>query len=175
MSSVTDQNPIELDREVIDNPVIDRATSDRATSDNASSDHGRDDSVLAEGYGTGGERWTLTAIPRGRRLQTMVQVVETDGRRWAAGSGGTALREGRRVDSFAGSSGASSHLVILRLAPDIRAVVATLSDGTREDLRLYGDVERLGVRIAVLVYPAPLDLHKLVLIGADGGELPAEI
>jgi hypothetical protein len=134
-----------------------------------------DQAVLAEGLGTGGERWTLTASAHGRRLQTMVQVIQIDGRRWAAGSGGTALRDGRRVDSFAGRSGASSHLVILRLAPDVRAVVATLSDGTREDLRLCGDVELLGVRIAVLVYPAPLDLHTLVLIGANGGELPAEI
>jgi hypothetical protein len=134
-----------------------------------------DPTVLAEGLGTGGERWTLTAIPHGRRLQTMVQVVQTDGRRWAAGSGGTALRDGRRIDTFAGRSGASSHLVILRLAPDVRAVVATLSDGTREDLRLHGDVERLGVRVAVLVYPAQLDLHNLVLIGADGRELPAQL
>ena len=105
----------------------------------------------------------------------MVQVVQTDGRRWAAGSGGTALRDGRRIDTFAGRSGASSHLVILRLAPDVRAVVATLSDGTREDLRLHGDVERLGVRVAVLVYPAQLDLHNLVLIGADGRELPDQL
>ena len=51
--------------------------------------------------------------------------------------------------------------MIVRVAPDVRAVVATLSDGTREDLRLHGDADLLGVRIAVLVYPAELDLHRL--------------
>jgi hypothetical protein len=170
MGTMTHQDPSSPS-----NAVLDTTEPDTSWIDNPPGSAATDPTVLAVGFGSGGERWTLTAIAKGRRLQTMVEVIETDGRRWAAGSGGVALHEGRRVDSFAGRSGASSHLVILRLAPEVRAVVATLSDGTREDLRLHGEVERLGVQLAVLVYPAPLDLHTLVLIGADGTELPAEL
>jgi hypothetical protein len=131
--------------------------------------------VLAHGLGTGGEQWTLTATLVRRRLQIMVEVVEPDGRRWVYGSGGHALGPGRRVATFVGRSGPSSHLVIVRVADDVRAVVATLSDGSREDLRLHGDATVLGVRVAVLVYPPQLDLHRLVLLDAMGRELPDEI
>ena len=68
--------------------------------------------------------------------------------------------------------GCGAHLVIVRAAADVRAVVATLSDGTREDLSLHGDAEEFGARLAVLVYPAELDLHALVLLDGDGLELP---
>ena len=80
----------------------------------------------------------------------------------------------RRVATFVGRSGPSSHLVIVRVADDVRAVVATLSDGTREDLALHGDAAILGVRVAVLVYPPDLDLHRLVLLDTLGQELPDE-
>ncbi|MET0862861.1 MAG: hypothetical protein ABWZ98_00870 [Nakamurella sp.] len=127
---------------------------------------------LATGFGTGGEHWVLTAQPDRGRLRVMAQVTESDGRRWTSGSGGRPLPPGQRIATFVGRSGPSAHLVIVRVAPDVRAVVATLSDGTREDLRLHGDPDRLGVRIAVLVYPAQLDLHRLVLLDQSGKELP---
>jgi hypothetical protein len=128
--------------------------------------------TLASGFGTGGEQWLLTAQPDRGRLRVMVQVTELDGRRWTSGSGGRPLPPGQRIATFVGRSGASGHLVIVRVAPDVRAVVATLSDGSREDLRLHGDADRLGVRIAVLVYPAELDLHRLVMLDQAGQELP---
>jgi len=128
--------------------------------------------VVAEGLGTGGERWTLTTACSGRRRRTMAEVVEVDGRRWGAGFGGPPLPPGRRLAIFVGRSGAGAHLVIVRAAADVRAVVATLSDGTREDLSLHGDAEEFGARLAVLVYPAELDLHGLVLLDGDGLELP---
>jgi hypothetical protein len=127
---------------------------------------------LATGFGTGGEQWVLTAQPDRGRLRVMVQVTECDGRRWVSGSGGRPLPPGQRIATFVGRSGPSAHLVIVRVAPDVRAVVATLSDGSREDLRLHGDAGLLGVRIAVLVYPAELDLHRLVLLDQTGSELP---
>jgi len=130
---------------------------------------------LATGFGTGSEMWVLTAQPDRGRLRVMVQVTECDGRRWTSGSGGRPLPPGQRIATFVGRSGPSAHLVIVRVAPDVRAVVATLSDGTREDLRLHGDAGLLGVRIAVLVYPAELDLHRLELIDQLGNELPDTI
>ena len=131
--------------------------------------------MLAQGLGTGGERWTLTATPVRKRLQVMVEVVQPDGVRWVSGSGGPALPPGRRVATFVGRSGPSSHLVIVRVTADVRAVVATLSDGTREDLRLHGDADMLGARIAVLVFPPELELQRLVLMDADGVELAEEL
>lgn len=131
--------------------------------------------MLAEGLGTGGERWTLTTDRTSHRHRTMVQVVETDGRRWGAGFGGPPLPPGRRLATFVGRSGAGAHLVIVRAAADVRAVVATLSDGSREDLSLHGDGAEFGARLAVLVYPAELDLHALVLLDGNGLELPDTI
>ena len=128
--------------------------------------------VLAEGVGTGGERWTLTTDGSGTRRRTIVQVVETDGRRWGAGFGGPPLPPGHRLATLVGQSGGGAHLVIVRVAADVRAAVATLSDGTREDLRLHGDPTEFGARVAVLVYPPELDLHRLVLLDESGRELP---
>jgi hypothetical protein len=128
--------------------------------------------VLAQGFGVGGEQWTLTTQLDRNRVRTMVQVVEPDGRRWGAGFGGRPVPPDRRVATFVGRSGESSHLVIVRVAPEVRAVRATLSDGTVDDLTLHGDIDQLGARIAVLVYPAPLDLHRLTLLDGRGQELP---
>jgi hypothetical protein len=133
---------------------------------------GREPQVMAEGFGTGGERWTLTTASSGSRRRTMVEVVEADGRRWGAGFGGAPLPPGRRLGTFAGRSGGGAHLIIVRVAADVRAVVATLSDGTREDLSLHGDPAEFGARVAVLVHPPELDLHRLVLLDENGVELP---
>jgi hypothetical protein len=127
--------------------------------------------ALATGFGLGGESWVLAATPGHGRLRAMVEVMEPTGRRWIAGSGGPALPPGHRYAIFRGRSGESAHLVIVRVADDVRAVVASLTDGSREDLRLHGDASVLGARLAVLVYPAALDLRRLTVLGPDGGEL----
>ena len=131
--------------------------------------------LSAAGDGCGGERWTLTARASRGRLRTMVEVIEPGGHRWIAGSGGPALPTGRRAAMFLGRSGESARLLIVRVAADVRAVVAVMSDGSREDLRLYGDPAALGARVAVLVHPGGLDMTSLRLIGADGSELPEEL
>lgn len=128
--------------------------------------------ALAEGFGAGGERWTLTAQPDRGRLRVMVQVIEPDGHRWISGSRGRPLPPDRRMATFVGRSGASAQLVIIRVAADVRAVVATLSDGTREDLRLHGDPALLGARLAVLVHPAELEVQRVALLDQQGNELP---
>ena len=83
-------------------------------------------------------------------------------------------RCGRAVASTAQSLPpiADPHLMVLRVAADVRAIVAILSDGTRQDLRMWGDVNRLGARAAVLIYPRELDLHRLLLLDHRGQELP---
>ena len=127
--------------------------------------------LSVEGFGAGGERWTLTAQASGSRLRTLVEVVEPGGRRWVAGSGGRALAAGRRVATFAGRSGDGARLLIIRVADDVDAVVALLGDGTREDLSLHGDPEVLGARVAVLVHPADRELVSLRIYDANGTEL----
>ncbi len=124
------------------------------------------------GIGSAGERWTMTVHASGGRLRAMVEVVEPSGFRWVAGSSAPALPPGRRVAVFAGRSGRSARLLIIRVAADVRAVVAVLSAGAREDLRLHGDPAVLGARLAVLVHPADLELASMTLIGTDGSELP---
>jgi dUTPase len=127
--------------------------------------------LSATGFGAGGERWTLTAHSAGGRLRAMVEVVEPDGRRWVAGSGGPPLPAGRRVATFAGRSGAGARVVIVRVAADVRGVVAILTDDTREDLSLHGDAAVLGARLAVLVHPADVALASMTLVGRDGSHL----
>lgn len=61
---------------------------------------------------------------------------------------------------------------LARVAADVCAVVVTVSDGTREDLVLHGDPEFWGARVAVLVHPRQLDIHRVDLIGSDGSPLP---
>ncbi len=119
-----------------------------------------------------GVRWTLTAEFARHGLYTMAQVVDADGHRWGGGMGGPPLWPGSRVNSSVHSADRGPHLMVLRVAADVRAIVAILSDGTRQDLRLWGDVNRLGARAAVLIYPRELDLHRLLLLDHRGQELP---
>ncbi len=128
--------------------------------------------VLGQGVAMDGARWTLTAEFARHGLYTMAQVVDADGHRWGGGMGGPPLWPGSRVNSSVHSADRGPHLMVLRVAVDVRATVAILSDGTREDLRLWGDVNRLMVRAAVLIYPRELDLHRLVLLDHHGQELP---
>ncbi len=122
-----------------------------------------------------GARWTLTAEFAPRGLYTTAQVVDADGHRWGGGMGGLPLWPGSRVNSSVHLADRGPHLMVLRVAVDVRATVATLSDGTREDLRLHGDVNQLGVGVAVLIYPRELDLHRLVLLDHHGQELPGAV
>lgn len=127
---------------------------------------------IAQGYGIGGEQWTLVVQLRRGRLRTMVQVQEPDGHRWTAGLDGHPVTPGRRTTTFEGRSSSGALLYLLRVAPEVRAAVATLSDGTREDLQLHGDRDVLGARVAVLTHPRGTSVTALQLLDDQGAELP---
>lgn len=130
--------------------------------------------ILATGAGSEGCRWELEVSGDRRELLTMVKVTLADGRTpWGVGCAGPPVYPGSRVNVCTGSDGAGPRTFIARVTPDVRAVVVALSDGTREDLVLHGDGDRLGVRIGVLVYPRELDIHRVDLLDHAGSPLPA--
>jgi hypothetical protein len=57
------------------------------------------------------------------------------------------------------------------LRSDVRAAVARLSDGSREDLRLHPLPGRVD-RVAVLVHPRGLDVHRIDLYDSRGARFP---
>jgi len=129
--------------------------------------------VLASGHGADGASWELDVSGDASGLRTTVNVTLPDGRRpWGGGiGGGPALEPSSRVNAYVGASDEGPRTFIARVAPDVRAVVVRLSDGTREDLTLHGDAHQLGARVAVLVYPRHLDIHRVDLYGEDGETL----
>jgi hypothetical protein len=130
--------------------------------------------VVGTGCSAEGDRWTLTVDDFDRSVLTMLHVQTVDGRRQAAGSG-SLLEPGRRFSTWTGLDDEGPHRILVFVSSDVRAVVATLSDGTREDLTLHAASKLGEVRVAALVYPRRLDLHRLVLLDRDGAELPDEI
>ena len=131
--------------------------------------------VLVSGTEADGTTWELDVSGDARDLSTVVSQRRPDGTRpWGIGCGGPAVEPGRRVMVCVGAADEALRTFIARVAPDVRAVVVTLSDGSREDLVLHGDPERFGARVAVLVYRSDLDVHRVDLIGHDGHVPPDE-
>jgi hypothetical protein len=131
--------------------------------------------VVATGCSAEGDRWTVTVDGSDASVFTILDVQTVDGRRQAAGSGTSSLEPGRRFGTWTGLDDHGPHRILVFVSSDVRAVVATLSDGTREDLTLHSASALGEVRVAALVYPRRLDLHRLVLLDRDGAELPDEI
>ncbi|MHA3700546.1 hypothetical protein ACXR2U_00040 [Jatrophihabitans sp. YIM 134969] len=130
--------------------------------------------VIGGGALEDGGRWELDVEGDADDLLTTVHVTRPDGHRpWSLGCGGPALHPGARLNLCAGSTDEGPSTVIARVADDVAAVVVMLSDGTREDLVLHGDPAALGARVAVLVHPASLDVHRIDLLDRDGRELDA--
>jgi len=131
--------------------------------------------VLATGTAADGTTWELEVSGDAGDLHTMVCQERPDGRRpWGGGCGGPAVQPGRRVTVSMGVADGALRTFIARVSVDVRAVVVTLSDGTREDLILHGDPTELGARVAVLLYDRELDVHRVDLLGHDGQALPEE-
>ena len=129
--------------------------------------------ILARGVEADGTQWELDVSGGPSELRTMVTPALVDGRRpWGSGSGGPAVHRGRRISVSTGSGDNCPTTFIARVTPDVRAVVVTLSDGTREDLVLHGDPQRWGARIAVLMHPHSVDVHRIDLFDAAGTPLP---
>jgi len=92
---------------------------------------------------------------------------------WGGGCGGT-VPPIRQVDTYWGAAESGPRTFLARVTADARAVVVTLSDGTREDLVLHRVPEHGALRVGVLVYPRVLDVHRVDVLDADGRPLPVE-
>jgi hypothetical protein len=134
-------------------------------------------SVIASGYSTDGDIWHLdAAVNRDTGdLATSVEIELPDGSRpWGGGCAGPPVPPGRHITIYSGAADFGPRTFIARVAADVRAVIVTLSDGTREDLQLHGGISEFGARIGVLVYPRDLDIHRLDLVGTNGEVLPVD-
>ncbi len=107
-----------------------------------------------------------------RELAIGVAIQLPDGSRpWGGGCGGPPVPPGRHITTYSGAADVGPRTFIVRVTAEVRALIVTLSDGTREDLQLHGDIGEFGARIGVLVYPRHLDIHRLDVIGANGEPL----
>ena len=134
-------------------------------------------SVIASGYSVDGDMWHLdAAVDRVTgELFTSVMIELPDGSRpWGGGCGGPSVATGRNITTYSGAADFGPRTFIARVNAEVRALVVTLSDGTREDLQLRGDITEFGARIAVLVYPRHLDIHRLDVVGTNGEPLRAD-
>jgi hypothetical protein len=134
-------------------------------------------SVIASGYTVDGDMWHLDAAVNGDTgdLAIGVRIELPDGSRpWGAGCGGPPVPPGQHINAYVGAADFGPRTFIARVTADVRALIVTLSDGTREDLQLHGDISELGARIGLLVYPRQLDIHRLDVIGANGEPLRSD-
>lgn len=133
--------------------------------------------AIASGYSADGDIWHLdAALDRGTgELATGVTIELPDGSRpWGGGCAGPPVAPGRHITTCSGVSDFGPRTFIARVTAEVRALVVTLSDGTREDLQLHGDISEFGARIGVLVYPRHLDIHRLDLIDTNGEKLRSD-
>jgi hypothetical protein len=134
-------------------------------------------SLIGSGYSIDGDVWHLDAAANRTTGELTIDVVIElpDGSRpWGGGCGGPPVGPGRHISTYSGVADFGPRTFIARVTAEVRALIVTLSDGTREDLQLHGDISEFGARIGVLVYPRHLDIHRLDLIGIDGEMLPAD-
>lgn len=132
--------------------------------------------VIASGRSVEADSWQLSVHtdPETGVLSTMVNVQLADGSAVWGGGCGDWVPPDKRLNSYAGASDTGPRTFLARVTPDVRAVVITLSDGTREDLVLHAVGDAAGLRAGVLVYPRALDIHRVDLIGTHGESLPLE-
>ena len=135
--------------------------------------------VLAQGRTAEGEHWTLESEehapghhpPPGRYLG--VQVRSADGHSfWGTGCVLDGPPQADPINLTTGSDQVGPCTLTLAVRADVGAVVVLLSDGSREDLRLYPVPDRTDIRAAALVHPRRLDVHRIDLYDAQGTRLP---
>jgi hypothetical protein len=129
--------------------------------------------VLAEGRTAEGEHWTLTSEAAAGRATVGLHVTRADGHRfWGTGCGLRECPQSEPVHVTTGSDHEGPSTLLLQLRADVRAVVVTLSDGTREDLRVLAVPGRPDIRVAALAHPRRLDVHRIDLYDRSGTRLP---
>jgi hypothetical protein len=93
--------------------------------------------------------------------------VETpNGHHSKGGNGSLPLATGWRLETSTQHDDVGPNQIILGVAGDVAAVTVTLSDGRRDRLTLYSDPTYTDVRLAALVYPRDLDVHRIDTLGA---------
>jgi hypothetical protein len=98
----------------------------------------------------------------------MVDVQLADGTKvWGGGCGDT-VPPTTRVNTYMGAAETGPRTFLARVTAEVRAVVVTLSDGTREDLVLHRLPEHDAIRVGILVYPRGLDIHRVDVLDATG-------
>jgi hypothetical protein len=127
-------------------------------------------SVVASGRTVDADSWQLRAWtdPETGEVFTMVDVQLADGTTVWGGGCGDRVPPTTRVNTYMGAAEAGPRTFLARVAADVRAVVVTLSDGTREDLVLHRLPEHDAIRVGVLVYPRGLDIHRVDVLDATG-------
>jgi hypothetical protein len=128
---------------------------------------------IASGRTAEADSWELTVSSRPATgdLVTLVNVRLADGSAvWGGGCGG-GVPPAERLRTYAGAGDTGPRTFLARVATEVRAVVVTLSDGSRQDLVLHAVPDELRLRVGVLVYPRALDIHRVDLVGHDGEAL----
>jgi hypothetical protein len=126
---------------------------------------------VATGVTQFGDSWQLDAEAHAERVGLTVTVTSPDGFRFGGGTGDAELRPGQLISISTGTAERGSRRWLAVVGADVRAVVVTLSDGSREDLILYATPLLRDCRMAVLIYDRRLDIHRVDLLDAEGTEL----
>jgi hypothetical protein len=135
----------------------------------------RDDAVMTViGSGTSleGDRWVLGRDVHDGFSYTYLDVETPNGHHSKGGYGSPPLAPGWRLETCTQHNDVGPDQIILGVAGDVARVVVTLSDGRRDQLTLYSDPTHADVRLAALVYPRDLDIHRIDLLDASGEPLP---
>jgi hypothetical protein len=128
--------------------------------------------VIGSGTSLEGDRWVLGRDGRGGDSYTYLEVETPNGHHSKGGYGSPPLAPGWRLETCTQHNDVGPDQIILGVAGDVAGVTVTLSDGRRDRLTLYSDPTHTGVRLAALVYPRNLDIHRIDLLDASGGPLP---
>ncbi len=132
--------------------------------------------VVASGRTVEADSWDLdvSTDPETGDLFTFVNIKRADGSTGWGGGCGDSVPPNTRLNTYFGASDAGPRIFIARVNSDVRAVVVALSDGTREDLVLHAVKDAPALKVAVLVYPRGLDIHRVDLFGHSGEPLLPE-
>jgi len=127
--------------------------------------------VIGSGTSLEGDRWVLGRDGHGGDSYTYLEVETPNGHHSKGGFGSLPLAPGWRLETCTQHDDVGPNQIILGVAGDVARVIVTLSDGRRDRLMLYSDPTYRGVRLAALVYPRNLDMHRVDLLDASGGPL----
>jgi hypothetical protein len=128
--------------------------------------------VIGSGTSLEGDRWVLGRDVSDGSSYTYLAVETPNGHHSKGGYGSPPLPPGWRLNTCLQHDDVGPDQIILSLAGDVAGVTVTLSDGRRDRLTLYSDPTHTGVRLAALVYPRDLDIHRIDLVNASGEPLP---